>query len=341
VFGIDISKDNIENRIDGACARYLNYRKKFKVMPQALFVYGNSSLNIRDGSALYTEQAKQVTRAVFGEGPKDKAILGAGVYKQYGKASEGFNISSCQFALHYFFESKQTINSFLRNISDCTKLNGYFIGGCYNGSVIFDVLRSKLSGESVSILQNGKKMWQITKVYDHDRFDNDETSLGYAIDVYQESINKTFREYLVNFEYLNRLMEDYGFVVLNRTECSELGLPESVGSFQQLYGLMESEVKKYSKKRHEYGQAMNMSPKEKQISFYNNYFIYKKVRNVDTQSVYNSLLGSSKVQAQLEKLEENNAEIAATTQKNTDKQKPPKKLNRKLKLQLDSNSNSK
>ncbi len=341
VFGIDISKDNIENRIDGACARYLNYRKKFKVMPQALFVYGNSSLNIRDGSALYTEQAKQVTRAVFGEGPKDKAILGAGVYKQYGKASEGFNVSSCQFALHYFFESKQTINSFLRNISDCTKLNGYFIGGCYNGSVIFDVLRSKLSGESVSILQNGKKMWQITKVYDHDRFDNDETSLGYAIDVYQESINKTFREYLVNFEYLNRLMEDYGFVVLNRTECSELGLPESVGSFQQLYGLMESEVKKYSKKRHEYGQAMNMSPKEKQISFYNNYFIYKKVRNVDTQSVYNSLLGSSKVQAQLEKLEENNAEIAATTQTNTDKQKPPKKLNRKLKLQLDSNSNSK
>ena len=26
VFGIDISKDNIENRLDGACARYLNYR---------------------------------------------------------------------------------------------------------------------------------------------------------------------------------------------------------------------------------------------------------------------------------------------------------------------------
>ena len=28
VFGIDISRDNIENRLDGACARYLNYRKK-------------------------------------------------------------------------------------------------------------------------------------------------------------------------------------------------------------------------------------------------------------------------------------------------------------------------
>ena len=33
VFGIDIAKDNIENRLDGACARFLTYRKKFKVMP--------------------------------------------------------------------------------------------------------------------------------------------------------------------------------------------------------------------------------------------------------------------------------------------------------------------
>ena len=30
VFGIDISKDNIENRLDGVCARFLNYRKKIK-----------------------------------------------------------------------------------------------------------------------------------------------------------------------------------------------------------------------------------------------------------------------------------------------------------------------
>ena len=47
VFGIDISKDNIENRIDGACARYLNYRKKFKYVPRCLFINGNSSVNIR------------------------------------------------------------------------------------------------------------------------------------------------------------------------------------------------------------------------------------------------------------------------------------------------------
>ena len=216
VFGIDVSPDNIENRIDGACARYLNYRKKFKTMPHALFVHGNSSFNIKDGDSFESEKAKTITKAIFGEGAKEKDKLGTGVYRQYGKASEGFNISSCQFALHYFFEDKKTVNSFLRNVSECTKLKGYFIGGCYSGNAIFDALRGIAEGESMSIIQDDKKLWQITKGYDHDSFENDETSLGYPIDVYQESINKTFREYLVNFDYLNRLMENYGFVLLSR-----------------------------------------------------------------------------------------------------------------------------
>jgi hypothetical protein len=277
-----------------------------------------------------------ITKAIFGEGSKDKDKLGLGVYKQYGKAADGFNISSCQFALHYFFENKRTINSFLRNVSECTKVKGYFIGTCYNGNAIFDALRGLSEGESMSILQNDKKLWQITKGYKHEEFENDETSLHYPIDVYQESINKPFREYLVNFDYLERLMENYGFTVLTRDECKELGIPASVGSFQQLYGAMENEIDKNPRKKNDYGQAYQMTAKEKQISFYNNYFIYKKVRNVDTRAVYNTLIGSSKLQEQLEKLQEKEANDAATEQEEEDKPKPPKKLKRKLKLQMDS-----
>ena len=87
VFGIDLSPDNIENRLKGACARYLNYRKNFKVMPYGLFVIGNSSENIRNGQAFKSEKTKMITKAVFGEGPKDKDKLGVGVYRQYGKGS--------------------------------------------------------------------------------------------------------------------------------------------------------------------------------------------------------------------------------------------------------------
>ena len=45
-------------------------------------------------------------------------------------------------------------------------------------------------------------MWEVKKRYDADTFNDDETSLGYPIDVYVESIGTTTEEYLVHPEYL-------------------------------------------------------------------------------------------------------------------------------------------
>ena len=85
VFGLDIARDNIENRLDGACARFLSYKKQYRSMPYALFVTANSGLNIRDTEACATDKGKEITRAVFGEGPRDEKKLGKGVFRQYGK----------------------------------------------------------------------------------------------------------------------------------------------------------------------------------------------------------------------------------------------------------------
>ena len=38
IFGVDLSKDNIENRVNGACSRYLKAKKKYKVLPNAMFL---------------------------------------------------------------------------------------------------------------------------------------------------------------------------------------------------------------------------------------------------------------------------------------------------------------
>ena len=40
VFGIDIFADNLNNKTDGACVRYLETRKKDRNVPDALFVEG-------------------------------------------------------------------------------------------------------------------------------------------------------------------------------------------------------------------------------------------------------------------------------------------------------------
>ena len=291
VFGIDLSKDNIENRLDGACARFLNYRKKFYSMPYALFVNGNSGVNIKSGDAMFTEKGKEIVRALFNDGPKDESILGKGVYRQYGKATDGFNISSCQFALHYFFENIEKLNQFLKNVSQCTKVGGYFIGSCYDGASMFHALRSLERGKSIGLNIDGDKIWEVTKEYSQTTYDPDISCVGYAIDVYQDSINKTIKEYLVNFTYFTELMKSYGFELLKRDEAVKLGIPNSSGMFSELFTVMESEIQQDPKQKTRYGSAPFMTPKEKQISFYNRYFIFKKIASVDVEDVFQSVTG--------------------------------------------------
>jgi len=314
VFGIDISKDNIQNQLDGACARYLDYCKRFSIMPGALFVQGNSALNIKSGAGISGEKYKQVVRAVFGDGPKDKALLGEGVYREYGKAENGFNVSSCQFAIHYMFETRANVCNFLRNVCECTEVGGYFIGTTYDGATMFDALKPYEMGDGISVMHNGKRVWQVTKAYAATEFPDDETSVGYAIDVYQESINKTFREYLVNFNYLKRMMSNFGFEVVERDDAlKDLGLPDGTGMFEQLYAQMMARIKQNPACVSDLGDAPDMRDYERRISFYNRYFVFKKVRSIDNaELVVKSLLGTSTAfEKQMAALEQEQAELDA------------------------------
>ena len=259
--------------------------KSTKNVPYALFVNGNSGYNVKDGSAMLNDKAKQITAAVFGHVQKDVDKLGKGVARQYGKGVDGFNVSSCQFAMHYFFETPDTLKGFMKNIAECTKQNGYFIGTCYDGKLVFNELKKTKTGESVQIIEDGKKIWEITKGYGSDTFDDDSSSIGYKIDVYQESINQNITEYLVNFDYLNRVMTAYGFEIISQEEAREIGMPNGSGLFSELFLNMLEEIAKNKYKAKDYDQAPNMTGYEKKISFLNRYFIYRKIRSVNTENV--------------------------------------------------------
>ena len=139
------------------------------------------------------------------------------------------------------------------------------------------------------------KMWEIRKEYRKIVFNDDESSLGCQISVYQESINKYLPEFLVNFTYFTRLLENYGFRPLNKSELDKLNLPASIGPFSLLHEKMKQDIK--SGNTHSSSilkSAMKMNHNEKEISFLNNFFIYKKIRNVPTQSVFNSIVKHKK-----------------------------------------------
>ena len=131
------------------------------------------------------------------------------------------------------------MHTFLRNVSECTKVNGYFIGTCYDGQTVFDLLQNKYKGESIMLERTVIKYLRLQNNMTIPAFPEDEYSLNYQIDVFQESINKTFPEYLVNFKYLQRVMENYGFTIISKEEANAMGLPNGTGLFDEVFGTVE------------------------------------------------------------------------------------------------------
>ena len=321
VLGIDIARDNIENRVDGACARYLKARRKSKRVPDAFFITGDCAKNIRNGDALVTEKGKQIVRAVFGEGPKDSDLLGNGVYKQYARVKSGFRVISSQFVIHYYFRTPETLFGFLRNLSECCHVGGHFVCTSYDGRKVFDLLKEKKMGESVGSVEKDKKLWEITKQYDMEEFPDDERSIGMQIDVYQETINKVFPEYLVNYDYLIRLMDLFGFRVATKEEAAKMRLPAGTATFNVLYDQMMSDVRREERTkkgvasgagatsapttllRDEIGTSMEMEehPGQKVLSFLNRYAVFVKTRELDAERIEAGLLGRVDIKAMSEK----------------------------------------
>lgn len=287
VIGIDVSRDNIENQVNGAATRYIK-EKQFgrKIIPKCMFLHGDSSKNIKTGEAFINEKYKSIMKSIYGLGTKDRKILGEGVYYfRENEIGKNINMISIQFALHYFFKNETTLRELLKNVSQNCSLNGYFIGTCFDGKKIWQLLHNKKKDESYSILNdNDELIWSVKKLYDTEIFSDNEKSLGNAIEVYQESINKRHTEFLVNFKYFEKLLEDYGFVKCPNEDLKKKHYPSAIGSFESLYEKMINDIENSGPdgpKESWYGKAVNMTNGEKNVSFLNNYFIFKKVRNVD------------------------------------------------------------
>jgi hypothetical protein len=284
VLGIDIFRDNIVNENDGACVRYIeDYEENNPPHLKALFVVGDSSKHIRSGDAIATPQEKEITRSVFSS-PGQHYDLGK---KFNGIAKNGFQISSCQFAIHYFFKNQNTLHGFLKNIAECTKLGGYFIGTTYDGKLVFDQLKKYKKNEGVVLSRKRDNqeekdiIYKITKMYDQTGFPDDEQSLGYTVSVFQDSIGKSMDEYLVNFEYFQRLMNNYGFALINPS-MEKMNIPSGSGYFKDFY----NEIMNNNEKNNEYTKVREMKDDEKFISFLNRYFIFQKMNEVDTKTIF-------------------------------------------------------
>ena len=119
ILAFDSHKDSIFSSInnkgdfDGAIARFKNVRRNYKgKMPFINFKY----LNVLNKDAL----------SKLNEIDSNKI----------------YDIVSCQFAMHYFCESEETLNYILSIISKKLKKGGLFIGTATDGDIIYNILKN-------------------------------------------------------------------------------------------------------------------------------------------------------------------------------------------------------
>jgi hypothetical protein len=180
------------------------------------------------------------------------------VKKYLGRAKSGFEVVNCQFAVHYFFQNKDTLHNFCVNLNSIMKKGSHFIGTTFDGLKIDGMFNNHDSDMKFG-MKNNNVLWMIRKKYT-----DTDSKLGRKIDVYVESINKVTEEYIVYFDVLIEKLKEFDIRPLNETEQKELGLTSSYGSFDSIYNANEKNLKE------------PMDDTMKEYSFLNNWFIFKK-----------------------------------------------------------------
>ena len=88
------------------------------------------------------------------------------------------------------------------------------------------------------------------------------------------------------------MMENYGFALLGKRDTPK-GLPNGTGLFGELFMAMEAETRIDPQRVPDYKNAHLMTSDEKQISFMNRYFVFRKTHNVDAEKIHRAVVHKS------------------------------------------------
>ena len=216
-------------------------------------------------------------------------------YRYRGLAKNGFDLVSSQFSMHYYFENTKSFNGFIQNLKDNVKIDGYFIGTCYNGKQIFDYFFDNESTKIEYKEDTGKVIYSIEKGYNIDNFDynpdndDDSSMFGNVISVFMESIGQVIDEYLVNFDHFTDVMKKNGFELTIPKDIPSkyshifrndyFGPSDRLGKFKNII----EKIPEIDQSDNDFGKyfsearLMSNSPELQLLSSFNTYFIFKRL----------------------------------------------------------------
>ena len=271
VLGVDYSGPNITGEKDGIYRRYLERQIMAgrEAIPPMVFAIGNSTKNYMNGDAGVNDEEKNILRSVLGR------VRPSATPPPYIESTAASRLKtradcmSCMFAIHYFFENHETYAGFLKNVAENLKIGGYFIGCCFDGRKVFELLRATQSGSSVVGTEGDVTVWSITKQYEADDLPTGEESLGLAVDVNFVTIGTNQREYLVNYDTLVEGMASIGCEPLSKDTLKQFKLPESSMTFDTAWELAKKG-----------GNTYTMPDAVRKFSFMNRWFVFQRKHEV-------------------------------------------------------------
>ena len=214
VLGIDLVKSNIYSskgsysRLMREHRKQLNYNNKtgknFSLLDMA-FAVGDCTMNIKTGEAAIDPESRELLKMVMNPVKRQQNL---DIYERAlaGKGKDKFNVISCMFAIHYFFENETKLEQFLKNVSDNLQKDGLFFATFMDGSSV----ELALSKSKTGIIEGRKNfddysvpVWAIIKQYKDEKYYNKK------IDVFIENTQKLITEFLVNLEFLIKKAKEF------------------------------------------------------------------------------------------------------------------------------------
>jgi hypothetical protein len=267
VLGIDYSDQNIIGEKEGIYRRYLErmITSGRDDTPAMVFAIGDSTKNYVTGDAGMNDEEKNILRSVLGR------VRPTGSLPPYVETTCASRLKmradcmSCMFAIHYFFEKPDKFRGFLKNISENLKVGGYFVGCCFDGRKLFELLRGVENGMSTTGTEGNATVWSITKRYEADDLPVGDDSFGLPVDVNFVTIGTNQREYLVNYDTLVSGMASIGCEPLSADELKVLRMAESSMTFQSTWDMAKKS-----------GSTYTMPDSVREFSFLNRWFVFQR-----------------------------------------------------------------
>lgn len=197
--GIDLDLDNLINPVNGAISRYNNYKKNKARAPPMHFIQSDlrSLLNVDDQMKALggmTSDNERLLRKFFPKGGKQSV----------------FDMASCQFAVHYFLETKESWKNFKQNLKTVLRAGGTFIVTTFDGGAVRKLLDGKERYTEYFNDKVGEKriLFDLVKRFD----DGVPQGTGNKIDfhgAWMFADGEYYSEYLVDKEFFtNELSEE-------------------------------------------------------------------------------------------------------------------------------------